>query len=409
MNLFRQEVLENRADRLHGNVQLALPVSWQIFGILFFVIVAAAVAFLLSATYSRSEVASGVLVPEGGIVRVVPTRAGTISSIQIHAGRRVKRGDPMVFVRTDESSIDGQSIPDEILSSLDSEERVLISQEDKLTAAAGAERAQLAARISGLNAAIAGLRGQIEIQNDLVATAKTELETAREVAQRGFISRNDMLRREETHLIRQQQLGQLTQSLASKLAEVDETRAAIRRVSASAGAQIDALASQRSDLAQRRASAEVSGAYLVKAPISGTVTAITAREGQFVPQGLPIMSIVPDDAALRVELYVPSSAIGMLEVGQEISVAIDAFPPQRFGTLAGHLVELASAPTVHPDGQGHQEPVYIVTALLEDEGIYAYGRREQLLPGMTVTARIRTEKQSLLEWLFEPLFAVRRR
>src|SRR5687767_11355358 len=30
--LFRQEVLEQRADRLHGDVSIAVPISWQIIG-----------------------------------------------------------------------------------------------------------------------------------------------------------------------------------------------------------------------------------------------------------------------------------------------------------------------------------------------------------------------------------------
>jgi membrane fusion protein len=50
-----------------------------------------------------------------------------------------------------------------------------------------------------------------------------------------------------------------------------------------------------------------------------------------------------------------------------------------------------------------------VTVELEQPSVAAYGRREPLVSGMTLTARIVTEKQSLLQWLFEPLFAVQRR
>ena len=32
--LFRQEVLRHRADRLHGDVSIAVPVSWQALGFL---------------------------------------------------------------------------------------------------------------------------------------------------------------------------------------------------------------------------------------------------------------------------------------------------------------------------------------------------------------------------------------
>jgi membrane fusion protein len=52
---------------------------------------------------------------------------------------------------------------------------------------------------------------------------------------------------------------------------------------------------------------------------------------------------------------------------------------------------------------------YPVVVEIDNPEVIAFGRREKLVPGMTLTARIVTEKQSLIEWLFEPLFAVRRR
>jgi membrane fusion protein len=58
---------------------------------------------------------------------------------------------------------------------------------------------------------------------------------------------------------------------------------------------------------------------------------------------------------------------------------------------------------------GEAVPVYPVTVELDRPYVIAFGRREPLVAGMSLTARIVTEKQSLLEWLFEPLFAVRRR
>ena len=71
--------------------------------------------------------------------------------------------------------------------------------------------------------------------------------------------------------------------------------------------------------------------------------------------------------------------------------------------------------TVAVSAIGQQGPngtvvsVYPVTVVLTQTRVAAYGRLESLVSGMTLTARIVTEKQTLLEWLFEPLFAVRRR
>ena len=409
MSLFRREVLEYRTDRLHGDVQLALPVSWQMVGALFFVIVTIAILFLSLASYSRIETVTGVITPEGGIARIVPTRSGTVSDLLVKTGQVVARGESLALVRTDENLVGGAASSAEILKSLEIQEQDLSRQQQQVSAAAMAERAQLTARISGLEAEISGLRSQIGLQEGLVSSARDELERAREIAKRGFISRNDILRREETYLARQQQLSQLRQNLSTQQSAIAETRAAIRQTRAATGAQISALAGQRSDIAQRRTSTEVSGAYRVDAPISGTVTALTAREGQAVSSQSAIMSIVPTNSVLRAELYVSTAAIGFLEIGQEVSIALDAFPYQRFGTLPARITAIASAPVIQTDGQGNSAPVYIVTALLERDRVNAYGDQEELIAGMTLTARITTENQSLMEWLFEPLFAVRRR
>jgi len=41
--------------------------------------------------------------------------------------------------------------------------------------------------------------------------------------------------------------------------------------------------------------------------------------------------------------------------------------------------------------------------------ITAYGRRERLLPGMTITARIKTQERTLIQWLLDPILAVSER
>ena len=121
------------------------------------------------------------------------------------------------------------------------------------------------------------------------------------------------------------------------------------------------------------------------------------------------MTIVPAGAKLRAELAVPSAAIGFVKQGQQVRLAIDAFPYQRFGTVTGK-VQTVSASAVNAQGpNGTMIAVYPVTVVIDRPSIAAYGRTEPLVSGMTLTARIVTEKQSLLEWLFEPLFAVQRR
>lgn len=73
-----------------------------------------------------------------------------------------------------------------------------------------------------------------------------------------------------------------------------------------------------------------SRSYVTRARIAGTVTVFTARVGQDGNPESTRMSIVSArGAVLQDQPAVPSSAIGFVDVGQEVSLAIDAYPDQH--------------------------------------------------------------------------------
>lgn len=65
MQLFRPEALRGQ-DRLHGDVVLVPPVSWQLLGWFFLAALIAAAAFLATARYTSAAAATGRLIPDSG-------------------------------------------------------------------------------------------------------------------------------------------------------------------------------------------------------------------------------------------------------------------------------------------------------------------------------------------------------
>ena len=409
MGLFRKEVLEHRAGRLHGDVHVALPLSWQIIGYLMVGAVVFGILFLSLAKYSRIETVAGAIVPNGGILRIESRRAGVVSSLSVEEGELVAAGQELAVIRTDENLMDGSGTSIAILQLLDQQADDLAFQEQQVRASVSAEIRQLEARLSGLLQEMAELETQIEIQDRLVVSARDELQLASGIAERGFVSKSDLLRREEAFLTRQQQATQLRRQLSSLRSQVGQSQALVSQARADAGSQIAALSGQRSEISQRQTNAEAAGAVRLIAPSAGRVTALVARPGQTARPDQPLMMIVPTGAKLQAELRVPSSAIGFVRKGQEVRLALDAYPYQRFGTVPATTISVASAPTADADRDVGMTSTYLVVAELERGSLAAFGDQQQLIPGMTLSARIVTEKQSLIEWLFEPLFAVQKR
>ncbi|WP_374284690.1 HlyD family efflux transporter periplasmic adaptor subunit [Novosphingobium sp.] len=407
--MFRKELLAGHHEGAFGDVAIAVPVAWQSVSLLIAGGVTAALLFLSLATYSRVETATGTITPDTGISAIVPSRFGVIASLAVHDGQLVPAGTELAAIRAEEDGAALQSPASLVQAAIAQQDASLAAQSNASLASAQAQASQLAAQRSGLIAEIAQLEAQIGTQRALIASAQKDLDRARSVADRGFISGRDLQVREETLLSRQQGLAQLEQAFAAKRAALAENERSAVQISAQARAQTASLAATRAQVAQQAASTAGSRSYVLRAPIAGRVTALTARVGQPAsPQG-QLMAIVPTGAKLRAELAVPSAAIGFVRPGQEVRLAIDAFPYQRFGTVTGTVQTVASSAINAQGPNGTTVAVYPVTVALKQSAIRAYGRAEPLVSGMSLTARIVTEKQSLLQWLFEPLFAVRNR
>lgn len=85
--------------------------------------------------------------------------------------------------------------------------------------------------------------------------------------------------------------------------------------------------------------------------------------------------------------------------------AIDTFPFERFGAVEGRIIDIARTADVMGDGS----LTYTVRVALALDHIEAFGEQQPFMSGMTLTARIVTREQTLIEWLFEPFFAMSRR
>jgi len=124
------------------------------------------------------------------------------------------------------------------------------------------------------------------------------------------------------------------------------------------------------------------------------------------------MTILPQGGRLEAHLFVPTSAIGFVEVGQEVRLLYGAFDYRQFGVHVGTVTEKSSAIFSPVDAQANirlNEPTYRVTVRISKESVEAYGQQFPLQAGMLLSADIVLEKRSLIAWLLGPLTSLRGR
>jgi len=405
MNLFRPEVLDKRSHRLSGPVFISMPASWQVTGYLLFFFFITTFMFFFMATYSRIEIAAGIIEPRDGSIQIIPSRSGVISDLLVHDGEMVPAGAKLAVIRAEESGLGESSTAAQIEAGAVKQDQSLGERIGAVRVAALAQQQQISAQINGLNIEIGQIRGEEMVQKELIESAQTDLLRAQSVASRGFISGRDIQQRRELVLTRQQQLLQLEQNMMSRISEITQAKHNAAQLKAQADAQVAEVSASRAQIDQQTANVRGARAYSLRAPVTGTVTSVMFRPGQSVsPQAL-LMTVVPAASRLDAQLIIPETAIGFVKAGMKVNLAVDAFPYSRFGMVQGVIRNVSNSSIQKTGANNSTINVYPANATLNTQSLLIYGKPEKLIPGMTVTARIVTDRQSLLRWLFDPLFA----
>jgi membrane fusion protein len=411
--LFRHEaVFHATRRRLSGSVVLATPLSVRFLGLFLAGIVLTAAIFVSMATYARKATVTGWLVPDQGLIRATASSAGFILTMGVKEGDRIERGAKLAEIRIAADTATG-NVGEQAIHQLRTEAEAARAKAESQIERLDAESRQAVARLEKLRGELQQVQIQAELQERRLALARQEAGRSDELASRGLLALRDRDARRAAALSAEQEMGTQRRQISSSEREIADVTA---RMSAIVIEKMTASAESRAaeaSLEQRMNDAEARRVQFVLSPVAGRVAALPVAAGQPVSPGATVAVVIPEGARLEAELLAPSSAAGFIRPGQETRLMLQAFPHQRFGTLKGDIRAISRTvlgPTeISIPGMKIEEPVFRVRVNLAHENIQAYGETIPLQPGMLLTADVVFDRRSLIQWLFDPLFAVAQR
>jgi membrane fusion protein len=410
--LFRAEVHQQRAHRAFGRaVPLYAGDTVPIVAILL-LLVAGLALWLAMGSYARTAMVPGWIVPAGPTARIRPAQAGTLVSLDVRDGQRVRKGDRLGMVKI-QSANDLARDPAQQSLDIVARERAELGEQRRLaTTGSGEDARRLAATTAQLRVRLAATDRQIALQRQRVASSRHSLAILGDAHARKYISEIDYQAQRRQHLDEEARLQALVVERAALQGQIDDAGAQARRLPLDLRARLADLNSSDMQLEQRRLDIEGASTIVLTAPIDGLVTAVQARVGQAVGPDRPVMYVLGGGAHMAAELYAPSRAIGFARPGQAVRLMYDAFPYQQFGSFEGTITAIsrtALAPGEIDAPVKLGEPAYRLDVRLDRQAIAAFGGTYPVQPGMTLKANIILEKQSFWGWLIEPINAVRHR
>ncbi|MGF1462409.1 MAG: HlyD family secretion protein [Maricaulaceae bacterium] len=404
-SLFRSEAVSGRRRRLEGEVFLAQPAAIGVATALALIAALAGALFATFGAVARTQTVVGFLAPSGGVAQVFANRGGVIDQVYVTNGDRVARGSPLLKVNLDVAG-DGGNLVERQLAQLDQRAADIERRRQALDRRFAAEATRADARLAAIDQDIAAIGERIALQTDITDLAQADLDAMQTLRTRGVAADATVAERARAALREQaalQDLERTRQDLINSRSEAAFERAEIPGRKAEA---VEALRAEALDLDDRRVELEVSGAYLVTAPVDGVVAGLQARTGQTARDGLPLLAVLPDTSTLQAVLLAPSRAAGFIAPGQQVRIAYDAFPKAQFGVFTAHVTEVsqtAFAPGELAAPVGYEEPVYRIIAALDRQSVTAYGDAIALQPGMTLSGDMVIDNRPIWRWAFDPI------
>jgi hemolysin D len=404
-------------------------------------------------------VAPGRMQPAGRIKVIQPLETSRVVRTLVENGSVVRAGDPLVELDANdaladkaESSKTLQAYRAEALRraaamtaaraadwrpALDlvwpSEVPAMIRRREELVYAA--DITQLCAQVTSLKAQLAGKKAELSrlsamlaAQTNLIETLQARVDIRNQLLAQHLGSRTDLLTAQEALQTQQLSVAQFKGQQTETAAAIDVAEGELRRVVdtfIADNAQKRAEAERQADSAIEKlakAAARLDKTIL-RSPIDGVVQAsIITTAGQVVPSGSDVMRIVPQDAELEIEAYLPNKDIGFVAIGDRATVKIDAFPFTRYGALDATVVRVARdaiaaadadqaernptrliAQTTPEGAQRTQNLVYPVTLRLARRFMNVDGHEVPLTAGMSVNSEITTGRRRMIDYLISPI------
>lgn len=414
--LFRKETLEARRTTWLGRptVSLGLPVALVTCASV--LLGAATLALLMFGTYERRVDLSGVLLPRAGLVKISTPAAGWIQSIAVHENQRVAPGDLLYVVNVDTSTANGDT-QQKILKDLAEQRGLLADEISRRALIRDAQGQELQRKVVNLRAQIAQAEQQISMKAGFTQKLGNDLTAFSTLLTKGLASQNEVEMRQQSWMRSEDELESLKSTHLRLQGELIEAEYQLATNDSHANNELNTLRGRMADIEQQIANTEARHSIEIRAPASGTITAITGHPGQVVATGASLLTIVPLNSSLQAELLAPSRAIGFVRTGKRVLLRYVAYPYQKFGQYRGTVTDVSHAalpqeevrsllPDLAENGRG--DTYYRVTVQPDQPDVLAYGKPERLEASMRVQAYVLLDKRPIYQWILDPMYALTR-
>jgi HlyD family secretion protein len=259
-------------------------------------------------------------------------------------------------------------------------------------------------RILQLNEQIAAARAQITANSVRLRNVGKQLDGARQLLPKGFVTRDKVMDLEGLHAQLQGNIGELTSRDGEARENIAQAEAEISRIEhswrADVARDLQDAQTQIADIGERLKGARDLLAHKdVTAPEAGTVTDIKFyTPGSSIGAGQPVLDIVPADSRLLVEVPINPNDIEHVHPGQKVNVRLIAYKQHKVPVLTGRVLYVSADRQL----DAKNEPFFLARVALDKDALKGL-TGVTLYAGMPAEALIVGGERTALDYVLSPI------
>jgi HlyD family secretion protein len=389
-------------------------------------------AILIWATFSQIDeivVAKGKLITTQPTIMVQPLETSIVRTLEVSPGDVVKAGQVLATLDATFSQSDVDQRQTEF-NNLDAQVKRMeaeLHEVDYVTVAGQTADEQLQLQLFRQRRAYH--KAQLENFDEQINGQASAIESskAQEVI---LVSRRETLAEMEAarQKLFDRETGTLMNLLSSRDARlaVDSTLAQLQGSAASAAHAVAKLRADRQafiedfnretmeTLVERKGRRDTIGEELKKMELRRDMIALTSPAdavvldlaqrsiGSVVKEAEPIVTLVPLNSPIEVEVSIDAQDIGRVAAGDVARIKYDAYPFQKFGTTPGTIRTVSRDAFTPPADGAATKAVPFYKARIELGPLDAESPIRRV-PGMTVTAELKVGRRSVISYFLYPI------
>lgn len=411
-SIYRRQALQAQSLAQHGPAILLPSNRIYLISTCLVAWVAAIVWFLLHYSFAEKVTVTGYVLSNQPSIAIGPKEnVGIVSDIYVQNGERVQQGKALLRITRPNHVLLGTIATDEQLQLLNQQLNLLIlNQTQRKTEMDGQGKHLDEQRTAALQQRQA-LYQQNALLEERIALNLAQVSKLGGLFSKRLIAQEALTNSQQSLLGLQQQQSQLNSQiseLTARLAQIDAQQSQLQQ-------QLMQLSTQTKlnqlPVKQQIGQLQAQQAYTIYAPRDGVISNLHAQLGDDISRFNVLMKLSPEQQSFTAVMAIPTNAAGFIAEQQQVSLRLDAFAYQKYGSIHATITKIPRTITMPNESQAHAvsvaQPVFMVEANILQTFIEAKGEKFPLKEGMTLQADVTLSERSLLEWLLSPLYSVK--